>query len=545
MERIRRSMRRRDPAGPRSHPLSASSRKSGPGSLGRLGLAIVLSAQLVIVLDFSIVNVALPDMSRELHASSTSVQWVVTAYAITFGGLLILGGRAADLFGRRRPFIWGLVGFAVASAMGGIATNLTLLVVARAVQGIAAAAVAPAALSILTTSFQDGPNRTRVLGYYGSTASVGFVVGLVLGGVLVETVGWRGIFFVNVPICLLGAAVSPRLLPSGAATAMRAHLDLIGAGLVIAGVSTLVYAPTAGVNDGWTSASFFVALAVAGLLLTAFVVRDRRNPQPLIPLSIFRSRTLAAGDGVTLLVGAWNAAEVLLLSLYCQQVLGYSPLQAGLVAVPQGIAGLLRGAVGARVVARLGIKRLLTTSAALAAVGLALLLRFPATSRYPLLGVVLFLVGFGTTSTMFAATVAGTAGVTNDEQGLASALVNTARQVGSAIGVAALLAIAAAKTASHVGSTTALGGGYRLAMGVGAALAVAASVLSLVLVRERDCREHQERLRQHHLDYPWPLPELLGHRPVSDLHPPAGDENVTTHFAGLDAGTVALKERRR
>jgi EmrB/QacA subfamily drug resistance transporter len=533
-------MRPLDPAEQRSYRGSAASKKVGSGALGRLGLAIVLSAQLVIVLDFSIVNVALPDISRELHASSTSVQWVVTAYAITFGGLLVLGGRAADLFGRRRPFVWGLAAFAVASAMGGVATSLTLLVVARAVQGIAAAAVAPAALSILTTSFQNGADRTRVLGYYGSTASVGFVAGLVLGGMLVETVGWRGVFFVNVPICLLGAAFSSRILPSGAAASVRPRLDLIGAGLVIAGVSTLVYAPTAGVDDGWMSPPFFIALAVAGALLTAFVLRDRRNPQPLIPMSIFRSRTLAAGDGVTLLVGAWNAAEVLLLSLYCQQVLGYSPLQAGLVVVPQGIAGLLRGAVGSAVIARMGIKRLLTTSAALAAVGLALLLRFPATSRYPLLGVVLFLVGFGTTSTMFAATVAGTAGVTNDEQGLASALVNTARQVGSAIGVATLLAVAAAETGSHGGSTTALANGYRLAMGVGAVLAVAASLLSLILVREDVCQEHHQRLRRLHLDHPWPLPELLGHHRVPTHQAPVGAE---PRIGSVSAGSIASKGR--
>ena len=459
---------------------------------------VVLSAQFVVVLDFSIVNVALPSISRELHVSSTSVQWVVTAYAITFGGLLVFGGRAADLFGRRRLFVAGLVGFALASAAGGVAINLPVLVAARAVQGVAAAAVAPAALSILTTSFADGPARTRVLGWYGSMASVGFVAGLVIGGVLVETVGWRSVFFVNVPLCLLGAAVSPRVVPPGAPGTMRPHLDLMGACLVTAGVATLVYAPTAGVDAGWTSVSFFVALAVSGVLLTAFVLRGRQSPQPLMPLSIFRSRTLAAGDGVTLLAGAWNAGEVLLLSLFCQQVLGYSPLRAGLVVVPQGVAGLLRGIVGAKFVARLGIKWFLTASAALAAVGLALLLRFPATSRYPLLGVVLFVVGFGSTSTVFAATVAGTAGVTDDEQGLASALVNAARQVGAAIGVAALLAVAAAQTRSHGGSTTALADGYRLAMGVCAVLAASASVLSALLVHERVSREHHQRLRRTH-----------------------------------------------
>jgi EmrB/QacA subfamily drug resistance transporter len=484
-------------------------------ALGGLALVVVLSAQLVVVLDFSIVNVALPSISGAFGATSTSVQWVVTAYAITFGGLLVLGGRAADLFGRRELFIWGLVGFALASAAGGVASSLLLLVIARAVQGVAAAAVAPAALSILTTSFRDGPARTRVLGYYGTMSSVGFVAGLVLGGVLVETVGWRGVFFVNVPVCLLAAAMSTRIVPRFAA-GQRPHLDLLGSALVTTGVAALVYAPTAGVDNGWTSVPFFVAVAAAGVLLTMFVRHVRRSSHPLVPLSIFRSRTLAAGDGVTLLIGAWNAGEVLILSLYCQQVLGYSPLLAGLVAVPQGIGGLLRGLAGPKLVTRFGIKRFLTASAVVSAVGLALLLRFPATSRYPLLGVVLLVVGFGTTSAMFAATVAGTAGVTDDEQGLAGALVNAARQVGSAIGVAVLLAISAASAGSGRGSTTALAAGYRLAMGVSAALAVAAALLTILVIREGVCRTHHERLRQHHLDRPWPVPEFLAHQGVDD-----------------------------
>lgn len=483
--------------GSAGRPASSSpspSRTSGP--LGGLALVVVLSAQLAVVLDFSIVNVALPSISSELHASSTSVQWVVTAYAITFGGLLVLGGRAADLFGRRRLFVCGLAAFAVASAAGGVATSLSLLIAARAVQGVAAAAVAPAALSILTTSFSDGDARTRVLGYYGAMASLGFVAGLVLGGVLVETVGWRGVFFVNVPFCLLAAAMGARIVPSGAAAGTRPHLDALGAGLVTAGVAALVFAPTAGADAGWSSASFFVALVASGLLLTAFVMRERRSPQPIMPLSIFRSRTLAAGNVIMLLVGAWMAGEVLLLSFFCQQVLGYSPLLAGLVAVPQGIGGLVRGFVGASAVARLGIKRFLTTSTAMAAVGLALLLRFPATSTYPLLGVVLFVIGFGSTSALFAATVAGTAGVSDDEQGLAGALVNATRQVGAAIGVATLLALAASQTVAQGSSTTALAGGYRLALGVCAALAVAATVLSIVLVRERVGRAHHKRLRR-------------------------------------------------
>jgi EmrB/QacA subfamily drug resistance transporter len=453
-------------------------------ALSGLALVVVLSAQLVVTLDFSIVNVALPDISGAFGVSSTSVQWVVTAYAITFGGLLILGGRAADLFGRRRLFVAGLIGFAIASAAGGVAISFPMLVAARAAQGIAAAAVAPAALSILTTSYAQGPARTRVLGYYGIMASAGFVLGLVLGGLLVETVDWRGVFFVNVPICLLGAAAGSRLVPPGSPTGPRPHLDLAGAFLVTVGVAALVYAPTAGVDTGWTSAPFLGALAVSAGLLVAFVERERRTAEPLMPLALFRSPILAAGDVVTLLVGAWIAGEVLLLTLYLQQVRGFSPLAAGLIFLPQGVGGLLRGAIGPAVIGRLGIRRFLIASAALSAIGLGLLLRFPATRDEPLLEVVLLVVGFGSTCTLFAATVAGSTGVRNDQQGLASGLINMSRQVGSAVGVAMLLAVAASVTRADGASATALSDGYREAMNTIAGLAVIATVVSVLFVRE-------------------------------------------------------------
>ena len=501
--------RRRNPRAETDPPTTVTRTGSAVRGLSGLGLIIVLSAQLVVVLDFSIVNVALPSISAELHTSTTSVQWVVTAYAITFGGLLVLGGRAADLLGRRRLLVGGLIGFALASAAGGLAPDFRLLVAARALQGVAAAAVAPAALSILTTNFPEGPARTRVLGYYGAMASVGFVMGLVLGGVLVDTVGWRGVFFVNVPVCLVGAALSPRVVPAGAPTGGRPHLDLPGAGLVTAGVASLVYAPTAGVTNGWASTPFVVALVAGTLLLVGFVWHEKRTRQPIMPLSIFRSRTLTAGNIVALLVGAWTAGEVLILSLFCQQVLGYSALVAGLVAVPQGVGGIVRGFVGPSVVEWLGIKRFLTTSAALSAAGLAVLLRFPATSRYPLLGVVLFVVGFGTTSAIYAATVAGTAGVRDDEQGLASALLNAARQIGSAMGVAVLLAVAAAQARAAGSSTAALAEGYRVAMAAAAGLAVVAIIVAGVLVHEHVCRPHREHLRRRSVCDPWPLPEVL------------------------------------
>ncbi|MCW3031075.1 MAG: family efflux transporter permease subunit, partial [Solirubrobacterales bacterium] len=329
----------------------------------------------------------------------------------------------------------------------------------------------------------------------------------------VETVDWRGVFFVNVPICLLAAAVSPRLLPRGAASGPRLHLDLPGASLITAGVAALVYAPTAGADNGWTSTPFLAAIVVGAGLIIAFIQRERRSPLPLMPLSIFRSGTLAAGDVVTLLVGAWIAGEVLILTLYLQQVRGFSPLLAGIIVIPQGVGGLLRGAIGPAVVARLGVRRFLAASAATSAIGLGLLLRFAATSQEPLLEVVLLVVGFGSTCTIFAATLAGSAGVRNDEQGLASGLINMSRQVGSAIGVSAILAIAAAIAGGPGASTTALADGYRQAMGVSALLAVVAVVVSVLAVRDDVSRAHHERLRARHLDHPWPLPALLDSKP--------------------------------
>lgn len=320
-------------------------------------------------------------------------------------------------------------------------------------------------------------------GTNGVTASVGFVLGLVLGGVLVETVDWRGVFFVNVPICLIGAAGSARHVPVGGRAATRAHLDAAGALLVTAGVAALVYAPTAGADNGWSSLPFLGALVVSALLLVTFVANERRSPQPLLPMSMLRSRTVVTGTSVTSLIGAWVAAQVLIMSLFAQQVLGYSPLVAGLLVIPQGIGGMLRGLAGPRIVARLGVKWFLALGSAVSAVGLMLLLRFPATSHYPLLGVVLLVVGFGTTSALFAATVAGTTGISDDRQGVAGALINAARQVGSAVGVATLLAVAAVETRANGTSPAALADGYRLTLLVTAALAGLATILSLVVLR--------------------------------------------------------------
>jgi EmrB/QacA subfamily drug resistance transporter len=447
-------------------------------TLGRLGLGVALGASLVVVLDFSIVNVALPALGVAMGVSTTTSEWVVTAYALTFGGLLVLGGRASDFFGRRRMLLVGLVVFGLASAAGGVAANFSLLAASRAVQGAAAALVAPAALSILTTSYPEGPARNRVLGYFGVTASVGFVVGLVAGGILVDTVGWRGVFFVNVPVCLALVMVGSKVLPAGTIVAGSRHLDLPGAVLVTSGTAALVYAPTLGTNDGWTSLAFVGCMLVSSALLGAFVFVERRSPQPLIPLRIFRHHLLVIGDAVSGLQGAWNAGEVLVLSLYCQQVLGYSPLVSGLVAVPQGIGGLLRGVFGARLIDRIGLKPFLAGNCLLVAVSTFALFRVPVTTHYPVLGIVLLAFGFGSTNVVFGSTVAASTGIVNNEQGLAGALVNATRQIGAAVGVAVLLSIVAIDAGAQA-STAQLAAGYRLALACAAGVAAAAALLSL------------------------------------------------------------------
>jgi EmrB/QacA subfamily drug resistance transporter len=463
----------------------AIGRESQTGSartppLGQLGLAVALGGSLVVVLDFSIVNVALPALSVDMGVSTTTAQWVITAYALTFGGLLVLGGRACDFFGRRRVLLGGLLLFAVASAAGGVAVNFEVLAFSRAAQGVAAAMIAPAALSILTTSYPEGPARNRVLGYFGMTASAGFVVGLVAGGILVDTVGWRGVFFVNLPVCLALVLVGWRALPQGSTASGPRRLDLPGAALVTSGTAVLVYAPTLGTTDGWTSLPFVGCLLVTAALLGAFVVVESRSRQPLVPLRIFSHHTLVIGDVLSGLLGAWMAGEVLVLSLYCQQVLGYSALIAGLVALPQGIGGLLRGVLGSRLLDRLGIRVFLAANSLLAAVTVGALFRFPATTHYPGLGIVLLAFGFASTNVVYGATVAASTGVSDNEQGLAGALVNASRQIGAAVGVAVLLSVVAIDATANA-SIAHLADGFRLALACSAGLAVVAMLVSFRL----------------------------------------------------------------
>jgi len=469
--------RLRRPAAPsRPAPPSQPARPSPePARLHGLALALILTAAFMVVLDFSIVNVALPSIEAELGFPSDAVQWIITAYAIAFGGLLILGGRAADLFGRRRMFIAGLLVFSAASLAGGLAHDPVLLVASRLVQGAGAALVAPAALSLITTGFAEGPQRNRALGIYGATASVGFVAGQVLGGVLVEFTSWRAVFLVNVPVGLLAVALAPWLLGESRQRRPGTRLDGTGALLITVAVAAAVFAVSQLGVLGLASPILLGALALAAVAAAGFALVERHHPDPLVRADLLRMPGLRKASTMNLLLGLWNAGELIVLSLYFQQVLHDSPLATGLAIAPQGIIGFIAGVFGARLASRVGVRRVLVLTSAVATLGFLVLTRLPASGGYsPLLAAVM-LVGFGTAGTAFGTMVTASHGVADDDQGLVGGVINTSRQIGAAIGAALLPAIAGA--VDRGGHT--LASGDRAAMLTGAVAAALACAVAL------------------------------------------------------------------
>ena len=448
----------KSPAPPRRRPLQ---------------LALILVAAFMVVLDFSIVNVALPSIERELRMPADAVQWIVTGYAISFGGLLILGGRAADLFGRRRMFVAGLVAFSLASLAGGLAQDPVLLIAARVVQGAGAAIVAPAALSLITTGFPEGPERTRAIGLYGAVSSVGFVSGQVLGGVLVQFTSWRAVFLVNVPVGLAAAALSPSVLGAARARldAVKHRLDVRGALLITVAVTLVVLAISQGVVLGWGSPLVIAAVVVAAAAAAGFAKAETRHPEPLIRPGLMHRRGLRDGTTLAFLLGLWNGGEMLVLSLYLQQVLHESPLFTGLIIAPQGVVGFIMGVTGPRLAGRIGVKRLLVLTAAATTTGFGVLTRLPAAGWSPVLFVVM-LIGFGTAGTALGSTVLASRGMADADQGLVGGMINTSRQVGAAVGAALLPAVA--EGVSHGGGVS----GDRAAMLTAAVAALAATAVA-------------------------------------------------------------------
>jgi MFS family permease len=461
-----------------------------------LQLALILVAAFMVVLDFSIVNVALPSIERELRMPSDAVQWIVTGYAISFGGLLILGGRAADLLGRRRMFVAGLIAFSLASLAGGLAQDPVLLIMARVIQGAGAAIVAPAALSLITTGFPEGPERTRAIGLYGAISSVGFVSGQVLGGVLVQLTSWRAVFLVNVPVGLAAAALVPAILgprrnstaqagPGANSTAQARpgqnnaaqarpahHLDVRGALLITGAVALLVFAVSQGVVLGWTSPLVIAAVVISAAATALFLKAETRHPEPLIRPALLHRKGLRDGSTLSFLLGLWNGGEMLILSLYLQQVLHEPPLLTGLIIAPQGVVGFGMGMLGPRLARRIGVKRLLVLTGAAAAIGFAVLTRLPAGGYSPVLFVVT-LIGFGTAGTAFGSVVIASRGMADSDQGLVGGMINTSRQIGAAVGAALLPAVA-----EGVGGGIAGVSGDRAAMFTAALAALAATAIA-------------------------------------------------------------------
>ena len=457
-----------------------------------MALWLMVSAQFLVILDFSIVNVALPTIQHALGFSAVGVEGVITAYATAFGGALILGGRVADLLGRRRMFAVGLTAFALTSLACALAATPALLVVARAAQGLSAALLAPAALALLTTTFAEGPARNRALGLFGAATAVGFVAGQVLGGVLTDVAGWPSIFLVNVPVGLLLAAAS-RVIPADARAARRRVPDLAGAALVTAAMALAVWAPTQGAEHGWLSAGFLVPIASALALTAVFVVVETKRADPLMRLSMLRSAWMAGTCGTTAITGALNGAVVLLCTLFLQHVRDYSPLQAGFAFVPTGLAGLAAGTrLAGPLVTRFGVRTVLTSALLVSALGIGGLSLLPA-GYLPLLPW-LIVIGVGFTTAAVATTIAVSTGVAPAEQGMAAALRQTAFQLGVAISVAVLLSIAAAHTtalrsgANPLSTSDALAAGYRVALVVAAGLALAGAVLTVSTLRPHGAR---------------------------------------------------------
>jgi EmrB/QacA subfamily drug resistance transporter len=455
-----------------------------------IALALLCVAQFVVVLDASIVNVALPTIGKALDFTESSLPWVLNAYVLTFGGFLLLGGRLADLLGRRRLFMGGLVLFALASLAGGLATSSGQLIAARAVQGLGAAILSPAALSIVATTFKDGAERNKALGIWGAVAGSGGAAGVLLGGILTEGLGWEWVLWVNVPIGIAAAAIAPSLIAETRSEDETRHFDVAGALTITLGLSAFVFALLDAESAGWGSAQTIGTIVVSLILLAAFVVIERRSKAPLVPFSIFRVRTITGANVVGILVGASLFSMFYFISLYMQQVLGYSPIKAGLSYLPLAISIILSAGVASGLVTKVGFKPILATGMALIALGLLWFTQISVDGSFlaDILGPSL-LAAVGLGFAFVPVTIAAVSGIEDREQGLASGLINTSQQVGGALGLAILAAVANAIIGSD-DSPAKLVEGFQAAFAVGAGFAILGLIATLVLVRTSDSRAH-------------------------------------------------------
>ena len=459
-----------------------------------LGLAVIVTAQFMVVLDVAIVNVALPTIKTDLDFSQESLQWVVTAYSIMFGGVLLLGGRMADLLGRRRLFMVGLALFSVSSLLDGLAWSEASLITFRALQGLGAALLSPSALSILTTTFEEGRERNLALGVWGAVSGSGGAAGVLLGGALTSSLSWSWIFFINVPVGALAFALAPRLLQDSRAAVLGRRFDIPGAASITGGLMLLVYAMTRATQHGWGSVETVALLVASGALILGFVVIEFRSRAPLLPMRLFRLRTLSGSNVAGLLMGGAVYSQFFLLTLYMQQVLHYSAMQTGVAYVALTLTIIVFANVSQKLALRAGIRRLLPVGMLLAAAGLVLYARLPVDGHYFWdLFPAFLLSGLGMSFAFIPMTIGALTGIKHSDAGVASGLINTSQQVGGAIGVAVATTIAATYTSrylvGHPGTAPADGAalthGFAIAFYVFAAVAALGAIAVAVLLESR------------------------------------------------------------
>ena len=453
-------------------------------------LVLVCIAQFMVILDATVVNVALPSIQNDLGLSEANLQWIVNAYALVFGGFLLLGGRAGDLLGRKRLFLAGVVVFTVASLLNGLATSSTWLISTRALQGLGAAFISPAALAIISTTFSEGKERGKALGVWAAIASGGSAVGLVLGGVLTQAFSWPWIFFINVPIGVAAFVLSLRLIPESIDEHAERSFDVAGAVTATAGLMTLVYAIVKAQSDGWTSALTLSTFAAAAILLTSFVLIEQRATAPLVRLSIFRVRSLTAANVVMFLVASGLFAMFFFNTLYLQKVLDYGPLKAGLAFLPFTAGIMISAGLASQFAPKIGVRPVAIVGMIVTAVGLLLLARIPVHGSYVadvMPSILLTSLGMG--AVFVPLTLVATTGLEDSDQGLASGLFNTSQQIGGALGLAVLSTLAASQAGST--SKASLVHGFHWAFAGGAGFVLAALVLLVVLLRRRDVERIQ------------------------------------------------------
>ena len=456
-------------------------------------LALLLGVQFMVVLDIAIVNVALPSIQTDLGFSQENLQWVISAYALLFGGFLLLGGRAADLLGRRRLFLVGIVVFTVASLISGLAWSEGALIGARALQGLGAAIVTPAALSIISTTFAEGSERNKALGAWGAVGAFGAVAGVLLGGVLTDLLSWEWIFFVNLPVGIVGFALTPFLIGESRDATAKSY-DIPGAVLVTSGLVTLVYAITQANDHGWGSFRTIGLFVASAALIAGFLGWEARSKDPLMPFSIFRLRTLVGANVAGLILGTALFGMFLMLTLYMQQVLGYSPLRTGVAYLAVAGTAIFWSALAAQLVTRIGVKRVLVIGMVTLTAGLVYFTQVSVGGSYAgdlLPGFLLIGVGLG--FSFVPISIAALAGVRSSEAGLASGLINTSQQIGGALGIAALSSIATSTTSNEVSAGTvpalALTDGFQQAFVAGGIVAFVGILVALFVVSRRDLEQ--------------------------------------------------------